>query len=174
MGKIFAIYAITAHLWCQCKLLIKQLMLIAVDLMLILIGYYNFGFYFMPFQAIEPFLCTKDIKEPQRFQVWIFSGLILSIFLLMMVVLVEAYFPYSSLCAPFLKYESIFEVNSFCTFYNQFSLQPVFSKSFFSSVCWIVSKIIAVELSTFWTVLFISFSCSFYSNMFFFFSILFI
>lgn len=44
-------------------------MLIAVDLMLILIGYYNFGFYFMPFQAIEPFLCTKDIKEPQRFQV---------------------------------------------------------------------------------------------------------
>lgn len=44
-------------------------MLIAVDLMLILIGYYNFGFYFMPFQAIESFLCTKDIKEPQRFQV---------------------------------------------------------------------------------------------------------
>lgn len=92
-------------------------MLIAVDLMLILIGYYNFGFYFMPFQAIESFLCTKDIKKPQRFQVRIFSGLILSIFLLMMVVLVEAYFPYSSLCAPFLKYESIFEVHSFRTFF---------------------------------------------------------
>lgn len=44
-------------------------MLIALDLMLILIGYYNFEFYFIPLQAIESFLCTKDIKEPQRFQV---------------------------------------------------------------------------------------------------------